>query len=97
MSILMKYTPTLLRSHISTISDINLPPSQINEACCVEIKLERTFFSLFETAFEIILVSAKKMGHQFMYLLSVSSFSITLVVACLCEVLNSYLLLLLKR
>ena len=95
MSILMKYTPTLLRSHISTMSDINLPPSQINllliyEACCVEIKLEKTFFSLFERAFEIILVSAKKMGHQCMYLLSVSSFFIILVVTFLCEVLNSH-------
>ena len=80
MSIVTKYPPILSRSHILTISDINLPPSPINlfliyAVCCVEIKLERAFFSLSERAFEIILVSTfnKKMGHQFlMYLLSPS-------------------------
>ena len=80
MSIVTKYPPILSRSHILTISDINLPSSPINlcliyAVCCVEIKLERTFFSLSERAFEIILVSTfnKKMGRQFlMYLLSLS-------------------------
>ena len=61
MSIVTKYPPILLQSHISTISDINLPPSPINlflmcVVCYVEIKLERTFFNLSEWAFEIILV-----------------------------------------
>ena len=72
MSIVTKNPPILLRSHILTISDINLPPSPINlfliyAVCCVEIKLERTFFNLSERAFEIILVSTfnKEMSHQF--------------------------------
>ena len=62
MSIVTKNPPILLRSHILTISDINLPPSPINlfliyAVCYVETKLERTFFNLSERAFEIILVS----------------------------------------
>ena len=49
MSIVTKYPPILLRSHISIISDINLP-SPINlflvyAVCCFEIKIDRTFFS----------------------------------------------------
>ena len=79
MSIVTKYPPILLRSHILTISEINLPPSPINlfliyAVCCVEIKLERTFFNLSERAFEIILVSTfnkemvrQEMGCLFFY------------------------------
>ena len=100
MSIVTKNPPILLRSHILTISDINLPPSPINlfliyAVCCVEIKLERTFFNLSEWAFEIILVSIfnKEMDRQFlMYLLSLSFFFfpiIFLFIACLYEMLNS--------
>ena len=63
MSIVTKNPPILLRSLILTISDINLPPPinlfLIYAVCCVEIKLERTFFSLSERAFEIILASKK--------------------------------------
>ena len=96
MSIVTKNPSILLRSHILTISDINLPPSPINlfliyAVCYVEIKLERTFFNLSERAFEIILVSTfnKEMGRQFLiYLLSRSSFSINLTIACLCETLH---------
>ena len=80
MSIATKNPPTLLRSRILTISDINLPPSPINlfliyAVSCVETKLERTYFNLSERAFEIILLSAfnKEMGGQcLMYLLSLS-------------------------
>ena len=82
MSIVTKNPPILLRSHILTISDINLPPSPINlfliyAVCYVENKLERTFFNLSERAFEIVLVSTfnKEMGRQFLiYLLSLSFF-----------------------
>ena len=97
MSIVTKNPPILLRSHILTISDINLPPSPINlfliyAVCYVETKLERTFFNLSERAFEIILVSTfnKEMGRQFLiYLLSLSFFSINLIITYLCEMLNS--------
>ena len=82
ISIVTKNPPILLRSQTLTISDINLPSSPINlflicAVCCVEIKLERTFFKLPERAFEIILVSTfnKEIGRQFlMYLLSLSFF-----------------------
>ena len=82
MSIVTKSPPILLRSHILTISDINLPPSPINlflihAVCCVEVKLERRFFNISERAFEAILVSTfnKEIGRQFlMYLLSLSFF-----------------------
>ena len=82
MSIVTNYLPTLLRSHITTISDVNLPPSSVNlflicAVYCVEIELEKTFFSLSERAFEIILLPTfnKEMISQFlMYLLSLSYF-----------------------
>ena len=74
MSIVTKNPPILLGSHILTISDINLPPSPINlfliyAVCCVEIKLERTFFNLSERAFEIILVSTfnKELNSHFLH------------------------------
>ena len=56
LSIVTKNPPILLQSHIFSISVINLPPSLINlfliyAVCCVEIKLERTFFSLSERTF----------------------------------------------
>ena len=62
MSTETKGPPILLQLHISTMSDINLPPSLMNlyliyAVCCVETKLDRTIFSLSERVFEIILVS----------------------------------------
>ena len=82
MSIVTKNPPVLLQPHILTISDINVPPSPINlfliyAVCCVEIKLDRTFFNLSERAFETVFVSTfnKEMGRQFLiYLLSLSFF-----------------------
>ena len=88
MSILTKNPPILLRSPILTY---HLPPINlflIYAVFCIEIKLEKTFFNLFE----IILVSTfnKEMGRQFfIYLLSLSFFSINLIIACLCEMLKS--------
>ena len=82
MSVVTKNSPILLRTHIITISNVNLPPSPINlfliyAVSCVEIKLERIFVNLSERTFEIILVSTfnKGIGCQFlMYLLSLSFF-----------------------
>ena len=81
VSIVTKYLPILLQSHISTISDINLPPSPINlflifAVCCVETELERIFFSLSERAFKILVSTFnKEIGCQFfMYLLFLSFF-----------------------
>ena len=64
----------LLRSHISTISDINQRLSTVNLCllydvwCCVEIKLEKTFLAfLKELSFEITFLPAfnKEMSPQF--------------------------------
>ena len=64
-----------------------VPPSLvklilINAICYVEINLEKTFFSLSERAFEIILVSTfnKEMNRQFLiYLYLYLFFSIKLI------------------
>ena len=72
MSIVTKNPSILLRSHILTISDINLPPSPINlfliyAVCCVEIKLERTFFNLSERAFEMMSTFNKELNSHFLH------------------------------
>ena len=69
MSIVTKYPPILLRSHIPSVSDINLPLSQINLLLIYAVCMQ--FFVLSKEAFEIIFVSIfnKEMGCQFlMYL-----------------------------
>ena len=76
--------------------NISLPPSPINlfliyAVCYFEIKLKRTFSSLFERAFEVVLVSMfnKEIRHQFFMYIFVLSFFVNLIITCLYEMLNS--------
>ena len=76
---------------IFIIPDINLPPLPLclfltYVVCCVEIKSGRSFLSFSERAFDIIFKSTfdKEMSLQFyMKLLSLSFFSMNLMIACL--------------
>ena len=90
MSILIKYPPALLRQHISTIPDINVLPSPTILFSMLAVlcwnKLETTFFSHSERAFDtiLVLIFTKDMGRQ-----SFFSLFLNLIISSLCEMLYS--------